>query len=104
MNRSLAIVVPVLIAAGVVTVFSMTRLQKAQARTVELEEQCDDVEVIMMLTSGSCFSSLKRNEKNRKKRFKRLPELHKQAFDAGIFKSEKPCYERPFEPYYLDKK
>ena len=39
MNRSLAIVVPVLIAAGVVTVFSMTRLQKAQARTVELEEQ-----------------------------------------------------------------
>ena len=72
--------------------------------TINLVENCDEVEVIMMLTGTYDFMSLKRAEKKRKKRFKMLPELHKQAFEIGLFKSEESCYNRDFEPYFLDSK
>jgi hypothetical protein len=66
--------------------------------TVVLAEQCIEVEVILMLTGTHDFISKKRAEKKRKKRFKMLPEIYKQAYETGLFKSEKPCYERYFEP------
>lgn len=72
--------------------------------TIELVDQCEQIEVIMMLTGTHDFESLKRSEKERKKNFKLLPEIHKQAYNKGIFKLEKPCYNREFEPYFLDKK
>ncbi|MFD0975402.1 carboxypeptidase-like regulatory domain-containing protein [Salinimicrobium gaetbulicola] len=71
--------------------------------TIELVDQCNEIEVIMMLTGTHDFISLKRAEKKREKRYKMLLELHKQAHENGLFKSEKPCYAREFESYYLDK-
>jgi hypothetical protein len=37
------------------------------------------------------------------KRFKKLPELHKEAFEKGIFKTDKACYTREFIPDYKKK-
>jgi hypothetical protein len=70
--------------------------------TIELIDKCDNVEVVMMLTGTDDFMPLKRAERKREKRFKNLPELHKQAFEKGIFKTEYACYNREFEPYFLD--
>ena len=67
--------------------------------TIELEEKCDKIEVVMMMTGTDDFMSLKRSERMRKKRYKKLPEIHRKAYENGIFKTAKACYNREFEPY-----
>ena len=37
------------------------------------------------------------------KRFKKLPELHKEAFEKGIFKTDEAFYTQEFIPYYKKK-
>ena len=71
--------------------------------TIELEEKCDKIEVVMMLTGTNDFMTLKRAERKRKKRYKELPEIHRQAFENGIFETENPCYCREFQTYFSDK-
>ncbi|WP_321515394.1 hypothetical protein [Marinifilum fragile] len=69
--------------------------------TIELVDKCDKIEVVMMYTYTYDFITFKRAERKRKKRFKKLPEIHKQAFDKCIFETEYPCYKREFESFYL---
>ena len=69
--------------------------------TIELVDTCEKIEVIMMLSSTYDFITLKRADRKRKKRFKQIPEIHKQAFEKGIFETEYACYKREFEPFYL---
>ena len=69
---------------------------------IELKEECNKIDVVMMMSGASCFGSLRRAERERKKRFKKFPQLHSQAFKEGIFETEYPCYNREFEPFYLD--
>ncbi len=71
--------------------------------TIELVDKCDKIEVVMMLTGTYDFITLKRAERKREKRYKKLPEIHKQAFEKGIFETENACYNRKFEPYFLKK-
>ena len=68
--------------------------------TIELVDKCEDVEVVMMLDGTYDFITLKKADRLRMKRFKKLPELHKEAFEKGIFKTDKACYNREFEPFY----
>jgi len=68
---------------------------------IELVDKCDKVEVVMILSSTYDFITLKRAERKRKKRYKKLPEIHKQAFEKGIFETEYACYNREFESFYL---
>ena len=70
--------------------------------SIELSEKCDKTEVVMMLTGTDDFMTLKGAERKRKKRYKKLPEIHRKAFENGIFETETACYNREFEPYYLD--
>ena len=70
---------------------------------IELVDKCDEVEVVMMLSGTYDFITLKKVDRLRMKRFKKLPELHKEAFEKGIFKSEYACYNREFEFHYLKK-
>ena len=70
--------------------------------TIEFLDKCDKIEVVIMLTSTYDFITLKRAERKRKKRYKKLPEIHKQAFEKGIFETEYACYKREFEPYFLN--
>ncbi|MEO6722605.1 MAG: hypothetical protein ABIN67_19705 [Ferruginibacter sp.] len=65
-----------------------------------LGNNCDEVEIIMMLSSTYDFITLKKVDRLRKKEFKKLPELHKEAFEKGIFKSDNVCYTQQFIPYY----
>lgn len=69
---------------------------------IELNNACDKIEVVMMMSSTYDFISLRRAERDRKKRFKKFNEIHRKAFEKGIFETEKPCYNREFEPFYLD--
>jgi hypothetical protein len=80
-------------------IFMTVGLDKA---TIELVDKCDYVEVVMMLSSTYDFITLKRAERKRKKRYEELSEIYKQAFKNGIFETEYPCYNREFEPFYLD--
>jgi hypothetical protein len=68
--------------------------------TIELVDECDKIEVVIMLSSTYDFITPKRAERKRKKRYKKLPEIHKQAFEKGIFETECACYKREFEPLY----
>jgi hypothetical protein len=71
--------------------------------SIELVNNCDQVEVVMLLRSTYDFIALKRVDRLRLKRFKKLPELHKEAFEKGIFKTEKACYRQVFIPDYPKK-
>jgi len=68
--------------------------------SIELEDECDEVEVVMMLRDSYDFIKLKKIDRLRMKRFKKLPQLHKEAFEKGIFKTDKACYAQEFIPYY----
>ena len=67
--------------------------------SIELVNKCDEVEVVIMLSDTYDFMTLKKIDRLRMKRFKKLPKLHKEAFEKGIFKTEKACYSQEFIPY-----
>ncbi|MBA9073169.1 hypothetical protein GGR22_001295 [Flavobacterium gossypii] len=67
--------------------------------SIELLNKCDEVEVVIMLSDTYDFMTLKKVDRLRMKRFKKLPKLHKEAFEKGIFKTEKACYSQEFIPY-----
>jgi hypothetical protein len=71
--------------------------------TIELTDKCDEVDVVMMLTGTYDFMSLKKADRLRMKRFKQLAEIHKEAFDKGIFKTDTACYTQEFIPLYKKK-
>ena len=70
--------------------------------TIELVGKCDEVEVVMMKSGTYDFMTLKKVDRLRKKKFKKLPELHKEAFSKGIFKTDKACYTQEFMPHYVN--
>lgn len=69
--------------------------------TIELLDKCDKVEIVMMYIHTYDFITLKRAERKRKRRYKKLPDIHKQAFESGVFETESVCYNREFESFYL---
>ncbi len=68
--------------------------------TIQLTSDCDTLEVVMMYDYIYDFISLRKVDRLRFRRFKKLHEIHKQAFDKGLFKTESPCYKQIFEPYF----
>ncbi len=71
-----------------------------ESTSVWLADKCNEVEVVMMLRDSYDFIKLKKIDRLRMKRFKKLPKLHKEAFEKGIFKTDKACYTQEFIPYY----
>ncbi len=71
--------------------------------TIELMDTCHEVEVIMMYDGTYDFMTLKKVDRLRKKKFDKLPELHKEAFMKGIYKTDKACYKQEFIPFYKKK-
>ncbi|MFT3701288.1 MAG: hypothetical protein QM802_02910 [Agriterribacter sp.] len=68
-----------------------------------LAENCEEAEVIMMMRGTYDFMTLRKVDRLRLKRFNKLPELHRDAFAKGIFKTDKPCYTQEFVPNYKKK-
>lgn len=58
---------------------------------VRFENDCSNLEIIIMLDGNYDFISARSERRKRYKRFKRLPEKHLEAYGQGLFKSEKPC-------------
>jgi hypothetical protein len=67
---------------------------------VTLVDKCDEVEVVMILTGHYDFITLKRVDKLRMKKFRKLPKLYREAFEKGIFKMDQACYTQEFISYY----
>ncbi|MGF2411931.1 MAG: carboxypeptidase-like regulatory domain-containing protein [Ferruginibacter sp.] len=74
-----------------------------ESTTIELADTCDEVELVMMFSRIYDFKTLKKVDRLRKKRIKKLPALHKQAFEKGLFKTDKACYTQKFISYYKKK-
>ncbi len=70
---------------------------------IYLLDGCNEAEVVMMLTYTYDFITLKKVDRLRMKRFKQLPYLHKEAFEKGIFKTDKACYTQEFIPNHKKK-
>jgi CarboxypepD_reg-like domain len=66
--------------------------------TINFKNTCDHFDIILMELGTYDFISLKKVDKLRMKRFKKLPEFHLTAYKKGIFAIEQPCYEKPFIP------
>ncbi|CAN1577495.1 hypothetical protein MCERE19_04149 [Spirosomataceae bacterium] len=74
-----------------------------EVTNIDLEDKCNEIEVILMDNVTYDFRSLKKVDRLRKKRFEKLPELRKMALDKGIFKKPNTCYKQEFIPYYRKK-
>ena len=64
---------------------------------IELVDNCDIIEIVMMYAGSYDFISLKKADRKRRRKFKKLPKTHKLAYEKGIFKTRKPCYIRRFQ-------
>lgn len=65
---------------------------------ITIPKNCDYLEVILLLAGTYHYKSNRRIDRIRKKRFDKIPKLHQQAYNKGIFKNDKPCYSREFKP------
>ena len=65
----------------------------AEWELIKFKDECKKFEIVLLLRPTYDFISKKKVERLEKKRLKQLPELHRKAYDKGIFKSEIPCFE-----------
>ena len=72
------------------------RLVGVESANLKISDECNNVEVIMFLLGYYDFMSYRKVNKVRKKMYKELPKLHKEAYEKGIFQSPEPCYTRDF--------
>ena len=66
---------------------------------LRLSENCNLIELIMIDWPHRCFMSLRKINKDRRKHYKNLPKLHKEAYEKGIFQSPEACYTQEFLEY-----
>lgn len=67
--------------------------------SVQIEDDCQNLEMIIMTDVIYDFIPIKRINRKRHKRFKRLPKKHREAYEQGIFKSSDPCVCYVFTKY-----
>ena len=65
-------------------------------RIIKVTDNCEQVEIVIMLDMIYDFMTGKKINKDRKRRFNNLLKIHKEAFEKGIFVTDKPCYEQEF--------
>lgn len=70
-----------------------------ETASIELVDKCQEIEVVMLSSFTYDFMSLKKVDRRRKKRFKKLTELRREAFEKGIFQTANVCYIQEFIPY-----
>ena len=59
-------------------------------------ESCNYLEIILFQRPVYDFLSKKQVDKKRKKRFKKIGKIRKEAVKRGIFQSKTPCYKQVF--------
>jgi hypothetical protein len=68
--------------------------------TVQLINNCDNIEVVMMYHVIYDFTNSRKIERLRKRRCKEIPEIYSSAIEKGIFKNEEKCYNQKFYQFY----
>ncbi|WP_289055012.1 hypothetical protein [Carboxylicivirga marina] len=71
-----------------------------ESTPIVFSDKCEHIEVIMKYFVLYDFISLKKADRLRYKRYKKLNEVYAEAFNKGIFVTDKPCYEQVFEKHY----
>lgn len=66
---------------------------------VSIPDSCADLEVILLYNVLYHYISNRKVDRLRKRRFDKMPELHRTAMENGLFSKEAPCYQREFVPY-----
>lgn len=76
-----------------------------EATTLQINNSCDIVEILMMYDVIYDFMSPKKIDRLRLSRFKKLPKLHLQLYEKGDFSTKTACYTQIFESFkaYFDK-
>ncbi|TXE18397.1 hypothetical protein ES692_07050 [Psychroserpens burtonensis] len=69
---------------------------------IKLPVNCKNLEIILLNEVLYHYKSNRKIDRLRKKRFRKIPELHLQAYNQGLFKTEKPCLNQEFEPKQPD--
>jgi len=65
---------------------------------IQLTQDCKNLEIILLLSSTYDFMSFGKIDRQRKKRFKKLADLHSEAYKKGLFLNIEPCYKQEFIP------
>ncbi len=65
-----------------------------ESRKIQVSNNCDNLDVILMLYVIYDFMPASKIDRIRKKRFRKLAKLYKLAFERGLFATEKPCYKQ----------
>lgn len=65
---------------------------------IVLCENCNYLEIILFQRPIYDFLSKKQADNKRKKRFKKIGKIRKEAVRRGIFQSKNPCYKQVFIP------
>lgn len=73
--------------------FYTTGYEKA---VISIAEECNNLEVVLLRSVIYDFRSSEKIDALRKQRFNKLPSIYLEAFQKGIFKSEKPCFKQDF--------
>ena len=66
---------------------------------INLPIDCENLEIILLYDGTYHYKSHRKIDRIRKKRYDKINEFHLQAFNKELFKTEKPCFNREFEPY-----
>ena len=65
---------------------------------IVLCKNCNYLEIILFQRQIYDFLSKKQADNKRKKRFKKIGKIRKEAVRRGIFQSKNPCYKQVFIP------
>lgn len=69
-----------------------------EVSNIEISDSCSYIEIILLLDAHYDFMSNRKIDRLRKKEFNKLPKLHLNAVEKGIFTNDIICYSRKFEP------
>ena len=68
---------------------------------IDVPSDCNNLDVILLVLVNYDFISNRKVNRKERRRFQKLPKLHKKAYKLGLFKSETPCYIRPWPGKWL---
>ena len=66
---------------------------------LKISDNCNHIELIMIADATYDFMSFRKVNKIRRKIYKKLPRLHQEAYEKGIFQSPEVCYIQEFSEY-----
>tara|TARA_R110000850_G_scaffold271905_1_gene406610 strand:+ start:3459 stop:4238 length:780 start_codon:yes stop_codon:yes gene_type:complete len=65
---------------------------------ITVPEKCENLEIILLYSDTYDFMSSNKIDRLRKKKFDEIAELHFQAYNKGLFKTNETCFNQEFKP------